>query len=147
MRGADNHIAMRQQRTTLTVQTEPYAFHDISREVQAAIADAGVRDGVCHLFIRHTTASLLLQENYDPSVRHDLARFMARLVPEGDEYAHAIEGRDDMPAHIRSALTSVSESIPVSDGELLLGRWQGIYLWEHRARGHQREVVVTVAGD
>jgi secondary thiamine-phosphate synthase enzyme len=147
MRGADNHIAMRQQRTTLTVQTEPYAFHDISREVQAAVADAGVRDGVCHLFIRHTTASLLLQENYDPSVRHDLARFMARLVPEGDDYAHAIEGRDDMPAHIRSALTSVSETIPIADGKLLLGRWQGIYLWEHRARGHQREVVVTVAGD
>ena len=147
MRGADNHIAMRQQRTTLTVQTEPYAFHDISREVQAAVADAGVRDGVCHLFIRHATASLLLQENYDPSVRHDLARFMARLVPEGDDYAHAIEGRDDMPAHIRSALTSVSETIPIADGKLLLGRWQGIYLWEHRVRGHQREVVVTVAGD
>ena len=147
MRGADNHIAMRQQRTTLTVQTEPYAFHDISREVQVAVADAGVRDGVCHLFIRHTSASLLLQENYDPSVRHDLARFMARLVPEGDEYAHAIEGRDDMPAHIRSALTSISETIPVADGKLLIGRWQGIYLWEHRARGHQREVVVTVVGD
>ena len=147
MRGADNHIAMRQQRTTLTVQTEPYAFHDISQEVQAAVADAGVRDGVCHLFIRHTTASLLLQENYDPSVRHDLAHFMTRLVPEGEDYAHAIEGRDDMPAHIRSALTSVSETIPVADGKLLLGRWQGIYLWEHRARGHQREVVVTVVGD
>ena len=135
------------RRQTLTVQTEPYTFHDITREVQDAAADAGVRDGVCHLFIRHTSASLLVQENYDPSVRHDLARFMTRLVPEGDDYAHAIEGRDDMPAHIRSALTSVSETIPVADGKLLLGRWQGIYLWEHRARGHQREVVVTVMGD
>ena len=135
------------RRQTLTVQTEPYAFHDITREVQDAVADAGVCDGVCHLFIRHTSASLLVQENYDPSVRHDLARFMTRLVPEGDDYAHAIEGRDDMPAHIRSALTSVSETIPVADGKLLLGRWQGIYLWEHRARGHQREVVVTVMGD
>ena len=147
MRGADNHIAMRQQRTTLTVQTEPYAFHDISREVQVAVADAGVRDGVCHLFIRHTTASLLLQENYDPSVRHDLAQFMSHLAPEDGSYAHGIEGSDDMPAHIRSALTSVSESIPVADGELLLGRWQGIYLWEHRAHEHQREVVVTIVGD
>ena len=132
------------RRRTLTVQTESYAFHDITREVQDAVADAGVRDGVCHLFIRHTSASLLVQENYDPSVRHDLAHFMTRLVPEGDDYAHAIEGRDDMPAHIRSALTSVSETIPVADGKLLLGRWQGIYLWEHRARGHQREVIVTV---
>jgi len=129
------------------VQTESYAFHDITREVQDAVADAGVRDGVCHLFIRHTSASLLVQENYDPSVRHDLARFMTRLVPEGDDYAHAIEGHDDMPAHIRSALTSVSETIPVADSKLLLGRWQGIYLWEHRAHGHQREVVVTVVGD
>ncbi len=135
------------RRQTLTVRTEPYAFHDITHEVQGAVADAGVRDGVCHLFIRHTSASLLVQENYDSSVRHDLAQFMSRLVPEGDDYAHAIEGRDDMPAHIRSALTSVSESIPVAGGKLLLGRWQGIYLWEHRAHGHRREVVVTVAGD
>ena len=86
------------RRQTLTVQTESYAFHDITREVQDAVADAGVRDGVCHLFIRHTSASLLVQENYDPSVRHDLARFMTRLVPEGDDYAHAIEGHDDMPS-------------------------------------------------
>ena len=147
MRGADNHIAMRQQRTTLTVQTEPYAFHDISQEVQAAVADAGVRDGVCHLFIRHTSASLLLQENYDPSVRQDLAQFMSHIVREDGNYAHSIEGSDDMPAHIRSALTSVSESIPVSESKLLLGRWQGIYLWEHRAHGHRREVTITVIGD
>jgi len=147
MRGADNRTAMRQQRTTLTVQTEPYAFHDISQEVQTAVANADVRDGVCHLFIRHTSASLLLQENYDPSVRQDLAQFMSRIVPEDGSYAHSIEGRDDMPAHIRSALTSVSESIPVAGSKLLLGRWQGIYLWEHRAHGHQREVIVTVVGD
>ena len=135
------------RRQTLTVQTESYAFHDITSEVQDAVGVTGVRDGVCHLFIRHTSASLLVQENYDPSVRHDLAHFMTRLVPEGDDYAHAIEGRDDMPAHIRAALTSISETIPVADGKLLIGRWQGIYLWEHRARGHQREVVVTVVGD
>ncbi len=147
MRGADNRTAMQQQRTTLTVQTEPYAFHDISQEVQAAVANASVRDGVCHLFIRHTSASLLLQENYDPSVRQDLAQFMSRIVPEDGSYAHGIEGSDDMPAHIRSALTSVSESIPVSEGKLLLGRWQGIYLWEHRAHGHQRKVIITVTGD
>ena len=147
MRGADNRTAMRQQRTTLTVQTEPYAFHDISQEVQTAVANADVRDGVCHLFIRHTSASLLLQENYDPSVRQDLAQFMSRIVPEDGSYVHSIEGRDDMPAHIRSALTSVSESIPVSESKLLLGRWQGVYLWEHRAHGHRREVVITVVGD
>ena len=147
MRGADNRTAMQQQRTTLTVQTEPYAFHDISQEVQTAVANADVRDGVCHLFIRHTSASLLLQENYDPSVRQDLAQFMSRIVPEDGNYAHSIEGSDDMPAHIRSALTSVSESIPVSEGKLLLGRWQGIYLWEHRAHGHQRKIIITVTGD
>ena len=147
MRGADNRTAMQQQRTTLTVQTEPYAFHDISQEVQAAVANAGVRDGVCHLFIRHTSASLLLQENYDPSVRQDLAQFMSRIVPEDGSSAHGIEGSDDMPAHIRSALTSVSESIPVSESKLLLGRWQGVYLWEHRAHGHRREVIITVTGD
>ena len=147
MRGADNRTAMQQQRTPLTVQTEPYAFHDISQEVQTAIANMDVRDGICHLFIRHTSASLLLQENYDPSVRQDLAQFMSRIVPEDGSYAHSIEGSDDMPAHIRSALTSVSESIPVSEGKLLLGRWQGIYLWEHRAHGHQRKVIITVTGD
>ena len=147
MRGADNHTAMQQQRTPLTVQTEPYAFHDISQEVQTAVANMDVRDGICHLFIRHTSASLLLQENYDPSVRQDLAQFMSRIVPEDGSYAHSIEGSDDMPAHIRSALTSVSESIPVSEGKLLLGRWQGIYLWEHRAHGHQRKVIITVTGD
>ena len=147
MRGADNRTAMQQQRTTLTVQTEPYAFHDISQEVQTAVANMDVRDGICHLFIRHTSASLLLQENYDPSVRQDLAQFMSRIVPEDGSYTHSIEGSDDMPAHIRSALTSVSESIPVSEGKLLLGRWQGIYLWEHRAHGHQRKVIITVTGD
>jgi secondary thiamine-phosphate synthase enzyme len=147
MRGADNRTAMQQQRTTLTVQTEPYAFHDISQDVQTAVANVDVRDGICHLFIRHTSASLLLQENYDPSVRQDLAQFMSRIVPEDGSYAHSIEGSDDMPAHIRSALTSVSENIPVSEGKLLLGRWQGIYLWEHRAHGHQRKVIITVTGD
>ena len=147
MRGADNRTAMRQERTTLTVQTEPYAFHDISQDVQNVVVNADVRDGICHLFIRHTSASLLLQENYDPSVRQDLAQFMSRIAPEDGSYAHGIEGSDDMPAHIRSALTSVSESIPVSEGKLLLGRWQGIYLWEHRAHGHQRKVIITVTGD
>ena len=147
MRGADNRTAMQQQRTTLTVQTEAYTFHDISREVQAAVADTGVRDGVCHLFIRHTSASLLLQENYAPSVRQDLAQFMSRIVPEDGNYAHSIEGSDDMPAHIRSALTSGAERIPVSESKLLLGRWQGVYLWEHRAHGHRREVVLTLTGN
>ncbi len=132
---------------TLTLRTRGYAFHDFTAEVRAVVAAAGVRTGLCTLFVRHTSASLLVQENADPSVREDLARFMTRLAPEGADSAHGCEGADDMPAHIRSALTSTSESIPVTDGGLALGTWQGIYLWEHRARGHRREVLVHVASE
>jgi secondary thiamine-phosphate synthase enzyme len=112
------------------------------------VASTGVRDGLLTLFIRHTSASLLIQENADPEVQRDLERFLARLVPDGDPlFEHTAEGRDDMPAHVRSALTQTQLSIPLERGELLLGTWQGIYVFEHRLRGHRREVALHVIGD
>lgn len=102
---------------------------------------------MCNLFLRHTSASLIIQENADPDVLVDLEQFLSNLVPEGDHYVHSTEGPDDMPAHIRSVLTHTSEQIPVSNGRLLLGTWQGVYIWEHRHQNHQRELVVHVWGD
>lgn len=121
-------------------------LHEITADVRAALATSGVREGLCTVFIRHTSASLLIQENADPDVRRDLESFFRRLVPENDPfYTHTVEGPDDMPAHIKAALTCVSLSIPIMEGRLALGVWQGIYLWEHRAARHTREVVVHVA--
>lgn len=109
------------------------------------VAAAGVREGLCTVFIRHTSASLIIQENADPSARRDLETWLNRLVPENDPmYTHDSEGPDDMPAHVKSALTAVSLSIPIADGKLALGTWQGIYLWEHRRTPHRRQVVVHV---
>lgn len=117
-------------------------------EVEAIVARAGVDEGLCTVFVQHTSASLLIQENADPSARRDLEAWLARLVPEGDPlYTHTLEGPDDMPAHVRSAITATSLSIPVEAGRLALGPWQGIYLWEHRRRPGPRTVVVHVAGD
>ncbi len=111
------------------------------------VARSGVGTGLCHVFVRHTSASLLIQENADPSVRRDLDAFFARLVPDGDPlFTHTAEGPDDMSAHVRSSLTAVSLTVPVVEGRLGLGTWQGIYLWEHRAHPHQRRLVVTVTG-
>ncbi len=108
---------------------------------------SGVRHGLCHLFIRHTSASLIVCENADPAVRHDLETFMAKLSPDGDPtFTHRQEGEDDMAAHIRSVITQTEMSVPVVDGLLALGTWQGIYLWEHRTAPHQRQVIVTVHG-
>ena len=107
---------------------------------------SGVTTGLCTVFLRHTSASLIIQENADPDVLVDLETFLARLVPEGNHYVHSTEGPDDMPAHIRTVLTHTSETIPVVRGRLGLGTWQGIYLWEHRARGSAREVIVHVTG-
>ncbi len=108
---------------------------------------AGIEEGLCTLFVRHTSASLLVQENADPSAKRDLERWLSRLVPEHDAlYTHRNEGPDDMPAHIKSALTAASLSIPVSEGRLALGTWQGIYLWEHRRQGGKREIVIHVGG-
>ncbi|HVZ92939.1 MAG TPA: secondary thiamine-phosphate synthase enzyme YjbQ [Phycisphaerales bacterium] len=137
---------------TLRVPTRGQGLYDITAQVRAvvqeAMKDAGAQaEGLCTLFIRHTSASLLIQENADPAVRADLQNWFARLVPEHDSiYTHKEEGPDDMPAHVKSALTQVSLSIPIVGGSLALGTWQGIYVWEHRRAAHTREIVVHVAG-
>ncbi len=121
-------------------------LHEITGEVDALVRGSGVREGLCTVFLQHTSASLLLQENADPSARRDLERWLARLVPEGDPlYTHTTEGPDDMPSHIRAALTATSLSIPVVDGRLALGTWQGLYLWEHRREPGSRRIVIHIA--
>ncbi len=120
-------------------------LHEFTGEVAALVDRARLREGLCTLFLQHTSASLLIQENADPSARADLERWLDRLVPEGDPlYTHTAEGPDDMPAHVKSALTATSLSIPILDGRLGLGTWQGIYLWEHRRRGGRRRVLVHI---
>jgi secondary thiamine-phosphate synthase enzyme len=139
---------IRQAIETMTVRTRGRAFYEITREIQARVQQAGIETGLCTLHLQHTSASLLIQENADPDVRRDFERFFARLVPDGDPlFIHTMEGDDDMPAHIRTALTAVNLSIPIADGRLCLGTWQGIYLWEHRASPHARKVVVHVIGE
>jgi len=133
---------------TIEVPTRGRASHDISTAVQNVVAGADVERGVCQVFIHHTSASLMLTENADPDVRHDLESFMTRLVPDGDAlYRHTAEGDDDMAAHVRSVLTQSAVSLPVGGGRCLLGTWQGIYLWEHRRSPHHRRVTVTVIGE
>jgi secondary thiamine-phosphate synthase enzyme len=120
-------------------------LNEITREVAAVVAESGVHDGLCTVFIQHTSASLVIQENADPSARQDLERWLSRLVPENDPlYTHTQEGPDDMPSHIRAALTATSLSIPVLGGKLGLGTWQGLYLWEHRHFSSRRNVLVHV---
>lgn len=132
----------------LTIQTTGKSFAKITSKVQSVVTESGIDTGLCTVFLRHTSASLVIQENADPDVLRDLSNFFAKLVPEdGKSYIHDAEGPDDMPAHIRTVLTKTSEQIPVARGKLLLGTWQGIYLWEHRQRGHYREVVVHISGD
>ncbi len=129
----------------LAVTTPGRGLHEITAQVAAAVRQAGISEGLCTVFLRHTSASLVIQENADPSARHDLERWLDRLVPDGDPfYRHDAEGPDDMPGHIKTALTAVSLSIPVSRGELALGTWQGIYLWEHRLRGSRRELALHI---
>ncbi|MGB5200475.1 MAG: secondary thiamine-phosphate synthase enzyme YjbQ [Sedimenticolaceae bacterium] len=121
--------------------------YDITPQVRDVVRSAGVQTGLCHLFLQHTSASLILCENADPTVRSDLERFLARLVPDGDPiYEHSLEGPDDMPAHVRAILTKVEMTLPVSQGRCALGTWQGIYLYEHRHHAHTRRVIVTVRG-
>ena len=127
----------------LKVRISGQGLHAITGEIKAIINNTGLADGLCTIFIRHTSASLLIQENADPSARHDLEAWLNRLVPEHDPlYTHTLEGADDMPAHIKSALTATSLSIPILNGALALGTWQGIYLWEHRHYSGLRELVV-----
>ena len=132
---------------SLEFRTDPKSFLDITSHVQEFVASSDIRNGVCHLFIKHTSASLVIQENYDPSVRQDFETIFSKLVPEDFPYVHNMEGKDDMPAHIRSALTSTSETIPVVNGKLSLGTWQGIYIWEHRDQTHNRKVMVSMVGE
>lgn len=141
-------LGMGQYQKTLAISTAGKSFHDLTPKVTAIVTESGIASGLCTLFVRHTSASLILQENADPDVLRDLSSFFAQLVPEDSQrYRHGTEGSDDMPAHIRSALTRTSEQIPIARGRLMLGTWQGIYLWEHRQRPHQREIVVHLSGD
>ncbi|MGF1936885.1 MAG: secondary thiamine-phosphate synthase enzyme YjbQ [Nostoc sp. ChiQUE02] len=130
----------------LKISTTGKSFYNITAKIEDTVAESGVETGLCTLFLRHTSASLVIQENADPDVLVDLANFMAKLVPESGKYIHDAEGPDDMPAHIRTALTQTSEHIPINQGHLVLGTWQGIYIWEHRQRSHLRELVVHISG-
>ena len=131
----------------LEINTSPKSFLDITEDVQTLVSESGLDNGICNLFIKHTSASLVIQENYDPSVRQDFETIFSKLVPEDFPYVHNMEGKDDMPAHVRSALTSTSEAVPVVNRKLSLGTWQGIYIWEHRDQRHIRKVTVSLIGE
>ncbi|HVT72839.1 MAG TPA: secondary thiamine-phosphate synthase enzyme YjbQ [Lacunisphaera sp.] len=134
--------------TTLTVRTRGQGTHEITDEVAQAVRKSGIAGGLATVFCQHTSCSLVLMENADPSARRDLEGWLDRLVPENDpRFTHTLEGGDDMPSHIKMALTRSSETIPVAGGQLHLGTWQGIFLWEHRRAPHTRSVVVTVMGE
>jgi secondary thiamine-phosphate synthase enzyme len=139
---------LQQHLDTLRIATRGRGLLEITGDVRACVRASGIAQGLATLFVRHTSASLVIQENADPDVRADLERFFARLVRDGDSlFAHRAEGPDDMPAHVRSALTATQLAIPIVQGRLALGTWQGIYLWEHRLRAHTREIVVHVLGE
>jgi secondary thiamine-phosphate synthase enzyme len=139
---------MRLAQDRLTIETKPREIREITREVAGWAARQGIARGLLTIFIPHTSASLLIQENYSPAVRQDLAAFLARLAPEEPAlYRHNDEGPDDMPAHLKSALTQVQLTIPVSDGEIQLGTWQGIFLLEHRAAPHRRDLILSLIGE
>jgi secondary thiamine-phosphate synthase enzyme len=139
---------MRQFNETLNLSTRGRGFHDLGPAIRDALRASGIAHGLVHCFICHTSASLLITENADPDVRRDLETIFARLGPDGDpEYRHVMEGVDDMAAHVRAALTQTEISIPVRDGRLALGTWQGIYLWEHRLRPHRRRLELTFIGE
>lgn len=132
-------------RREIAVRTNARGFFELTDAVGSVVGSSGVAEGLCNVFVPHTSASLILGENWDPSVRRDLETFMSRLAPDGDpRYEHDAEGPDDMPSHIRTMLTQSSIVMPVAHGRLQLGRWQGIYLWEHRTSPHERRIVITV---
>ena len=134
---------MQWHKETIEVQTRGKGLYKITEEIERVVRGWGVKDGIVHLFIQHTSASLVASESYDPSARQDLEAFMDHLVPEDEPYyRHTLEGSDDSPSHMRAMLTSTSLSVPVDDGRLSLGTWQGIYLFEHRVRSHRRRVLV-----
>ncbi|MFO8155609.1 MAG: secondary thiamine-phosphate synthase enzyme YjbQ [Pseudomonadota bacterium] len=139
---------MKLEQQHLTIETPGRGMLEITDRVAATIRDSGIRTGLCQVFCRHTSASLTLTENADPSVRRDMERYMATAAPDGDPaHEHAMEGPDDMSAHIRTVLTDAGVTIPVSDGRPVLGTWQGVFLWEHRTRPHSRRLTVTVLGE
>jgi len=138
---------MRQASSILTISTRGKGLTDITQKVTAQLRDSGLANGVATLFCRHTSASLLIQENAAPAARRDLEAYFERVAPEGGDYEHDDEGPDDMPAHLRAALTQTQLSIPLVDGALALGRWQGIFLFEHRRASQEREIVCHVIGE
>jgi len=131
----------------LSVQTRGRGLYDVTAEVARVVTESDVTTGLCTVFLRHTSASLVIQENADPAVLRDLARWMEGVAPEQGDYEHDAEGPDDMPSHLRASITRSSEGIPITRRKLCLGTWQALYVWEHRATGHRRELVVHVAGD
>src|ERR1043166_472521 len=138
---------MRQALTRIEVSTRR-GLNEITARVRTVVREHKITTGLCTVFIRHTSASLVIQENADPAARGDLERFIDRLVPDGDPlFEHTTEGPDDSPSHVKSAITKTSEQIPIEDGELALGAWQGLYVWEHRTASHRREIVVHVLGE
>jgi secondary thiamine-phosphate synthase enzyme len=138
---------MRQHATELIVTSPGQGLHEFTRDVTGWVASTGIEQGLLTLFIRHTSASLLIQENAAPAARRDMERYLARIAPESRDYEHDDEGPDDMPAHLRSALTATSLSIPVANGRPVLGTWQGIYLFEHRRASHRRQVALHLIGE
>lgn len=138
---------MQVHQQTVEIPNRGRGIYDITDEVRRIVAKSGIVTGLCHVFAQHTSASMIICENADPTVRRDLEAWMSRAVPDGDRlFQHQDEGPDDMPAHVRTVLTKSDVTIPVGQRNLLLGTWQGIYLWEHRTAGHRRSVVVTVSG-
>jgi secondary thiamine-phosphate synthase enzyme len=139
---------MKQSVQEIVIPTRGRGFYEFTDQVAEQVSLSGLRIGLATLHLQHTSASLLIQENADPEVRRDLERFFARLAPDGDAlFRHTIEGDDDMPAHVRTALTAVNLSIPIVEGALALGTWQGIYLWEHRRQSHSRRAVLHLLGE
>jgi secondary thiamine-phosphate synthase enzyme len=139
---------MRQLQRELSLETRGQGLYEMTREVAGVVADAKIETGLAHVFCRHTSCSLLIQENADPDVRRDLAAFFRRLVPDGDPlFTHTIEGPDDMPAHVKAALTQSTLTIPVANGVLALGTWQGVYVFEHRIEPHARRLIVHTIGE
>src|SRR5216110_3609262 len=139
---------LRQSHHELVIKTGERSFYEFTGRLEALVRETGFQTGLATLHLQHTSASLLIQENADPEVRRDLERFFSRLSPDGDPlFQHTSEGDDDMPAHVRTALTTVNLSIPISEGRLTLGTWQGIYLWEHRTAAHRRKIALHLLGE
>ena len=137
---------MKAHQEELEVATKGRGLYDLSERIERVVAASGVATGLCTVFVKHTSASLVIQENADPSVRRDMEKWIERLAPESDVYEHDAEGPDDMPSHLRTAMTRTSETIPVTRGRLALGTWQAVYLWEHRRAHHRRTLIVHVQG-